>query len=231
MKLLKEIKSNNLHIWSSEINAHELKFQDYFASLDEAELIIAKNIRSTSTYKMFVTSHGWFKLILSRYLDCNANKLTIEKNIAGKPFLVDHPQLSFNLSHSSGKMLFAVAWNCLLGVDVEEYEPRSELKNIAETCFSDKEFIYWCSLPSELKTKIFYKIWTRKEAFFKAIGTGITIGMKGCVIKPNLLDNFINVPSEYSPATDWHITELDLWHKASSVIVTNKTFNNTKILT
>ena len=129
----------------------------------------------------FIATRALLRKALSRYTHLEPGQLIFSRAIQGKPFLVNTPlPLYFNLSHSWNYAVLAVSSAGDLGVDIESKRERSYLK-IADRFFHEheKEHITRCD-PAH-REQLFYKLWTLKEAFFKALGTGISYGLhKAC---------------------------------------------------
>lgn len=107
--------------------------------------------------------------ILASYLPLESDELRFTRNRFGKPELVN-TELSFNLSHSQEKLLLAVTYAGNVGVDIEAFEQNVEIKKIVTNYFSstEKAFI------SKKGRKDAYRLWVRKEALHKALGTGLS---------------------------------------------------------
>ena len=117
-----------------------------------------------------------FALLLGRYLQIPADSLRIEEGPQGKPFLADglHPsELKFNLSHSHGLAVFAVARQREIGIDVEKIRDDFASREIAQRYFSPQEIAELDALPLPLHALGFFQCWTRKEAYVKARGDGL----------------------------------------------------------
>jgi 4'-phosphopantetheinyl transferase len=120
--------------------------------------------------------------ILGIYLEADPRALCFAYGEHGKPALVGDPEgrsapLCFNLSHSGTVGLVGVIYarpELLLGVDVEEARPGREFASIAESFFAPDEVAIFRRLPTHEHTAAFYRAWTRKEAYLKAIGTGLS---------------------------------------------------------
>lgn len=222
--LLLDIKNDTLHVWAAELSEYRDQYQHFLSLLDSDERVLAKRIVNVSVQQMFVLSHGWLRIVLGEYLGYPADQLVIAKASHGKPFLVDSPQLVFNLTHCLDKMLLAVAWDCQLGIDIEICQARARLEDIAKICLADEELAHWNALSDQHKITVFYQFWTRKEAFFKATGLGIGAGLQECIINPNQPDSFLKLPVQYGKLVDWYIINLDLWPDVSTVVVANKRF-------
>ena len=91
----------------------------------------------------------------------------------GKPTLKDCAHLRFNLSHSGDLVVIAVALEREVGVDVEAIRPMPDLEDIAKFFFASGERDDLLSLPPDERIPAFFHCWTRKEAFVKAVGSGL----------------------------------------------------------
>jgi 4'-phosphopantetheinyl transferase len=120
--------------------------------------------------------------ILGLYLETDPRALNFCYGEHGKPALLREvdgvePPLSFNLSHSGDVALVAVVWErpqLQIGIDVEEARPGREFVSIAESFFAPDEVEVFRRLPASEQPAAFYRAWTRKEAYLKAIGTGLS---------------------------------------------------------
>ncbi len=106
-------------------------------------------------------------------------QLIIALGSAGKPYLISHPDIHFNISHSGQWVVVAVA-DCEIGIDVERIK-KVNLR-IAERFFSESEKQQLFGLPENLQTDFFFDLWTLKESFLKAIGTGLTKPLKSFTV-------------------------------------------------
>jgi 4'-phosphopantetheinyl transferase len=119
-------------------------------------------------------------------------------------------------------MVLAIGLNCQLGVDIENCKPRTSLAAMVNKCFAEEEVAYWNQLPEAKKTAEFYRYWTRKEAFVKATGRGIALGLKHCVVNPENQAEFLRVPASCGQSATWHVHDLVLGQEFCSALVTDK---------
>ena len=176
-------------------------------------------------HKRYVEIHGRVRQLLAGIIKQAADKIIINKTKQGKPFLADYPELAFNLSHSAEQMLIAVAWHCRVGVDIEICKSRVNLSGLVKKCFAEVEMNYWNQLPDNEKNHAFYRFWTRKEAFVKATGHGIVLGLDQCIVNPENPVEFTSVPMQCGKASIWSIQDLELGEGLSAAIVADKKFN------
>lgn len=146
----------------------------------------------------FIASRWLVRKVLAHYSGQPAAALVFAKTDTGKPYLVSHGadapstpgnsdlnpdlnpdiNLNFNLSHSGHWALLAVGRHAWLGVDIEAQGDTRDLLGIAENYFHPQEFNQLKQLDQQHQADYFYRLWTLKEAFFKATGTGIVAGLE-----------------------------------------------------
>lgn len=216
------MKTDTIQIWHGTVVADDAHYPTYRRILDAVEQAHAETIKNPLPRKRYVEVHGRLRMVLAQTLNVPPETINIQKTEHGKPYLVDTPEWVFNLSHSANATVIAVAWNCQLGVDVEFCKPRTSLAGLVDKCFGEEEIAYWKQLPEDRKVTEFYRFWTRKEAFVKATGRGIALGLSHCVINPENQERFLRVPAEYGPASKWHALDMALAPGICSALVTDK---------
>ena len=182
--------------------------------LDLHEQATAVKFKRPDLYRRYVLVHGLLRLILANYLAIPAQAITIKRTEFGKPYLPDYPEFNFNISHSGLTLLIAVTRETAVGVDIEWIKPRSSLAGLVQRCCSEREARYWDSLPEVQQVKLFYQFWTRKEAFVKAVGRGIALGLSEVELNLERDGYFLALPAGCGLCEDWRvvdiITETDL---------------------
>jgi 4'-phosphopantetheinyl transferase len=161
-------------IWCFSIAAPLAGEPELHALLDEAEQGRAARFIAAEHRGRFVRGHGLVRLILARYLDRPARALRFGTAGHGKPFLLNTEDLSFNLSHSHELAALAVARGLTLGVDVEHCRPLSDRDGLVRRFFSAREQALFAALPEAERQAGFFRLWTRKEAYIKALGEGLS---------------------------------------------------------
>lgn len=120
---------------------------------------------------LLVYSELLVRLVACKILDISYDNVHIERNAYGKPFIMNYPHFHFNVSHSNEALTLFVS-NTSVGVDIEYLG--TPYFNIARRFFTDEEFSYIFDNEAE-KNLRFYEIWTRKEAYIKQIGLGLSL--------------------------------------------------------
>lgn len=224
------MNTDPIQIWYGNMAADDAHYQNYWRILDAAEQAHAEKIKNDLPRKRYVEVHGRLRNVLAQTLNERPEKINIKKTEHGKPYLADTPELVFNLSHSADAMVIAIGRNCRLGVDIEYYKPRAGLAGLVDKCFAEEEIAYWNNLPETQKTVGFYRFWTRKEAFVKATGRGIALGLKHCVISPENQNTFLRVPADYGQAAMWRVLDMALGQGVCSALVTDKNIVGVKLI-
>lgn len=222
--------SNDLELWHGKVGAGDAHYQAYWRVLDADELAHAGKINNPLLHKRYVEIHGRLRNLLAQTLNEPPEQIRIKKAEHGKPYLADYPELAFNLSHTADRVMIAVARQCQLGVDIEICKPRHSLSGLVDKCFAEEEAAYWTRLPEPQKTQAFYRFWTRKEAFVKATGCGIVLGLNRCVINPENPAEFLRVPKLCGQAAAWHVLDFDLGEGICSAVVADKQFSVIRLM-
>lgn len=139
------------------------------------------------------------RLILARYLGSSPSALTFGQGQFGKPFLSEHRELHFNISHSEDVFLCGVTAISEIGVDVESIHELHDAEAIAERYYSVGEQADLSRQPTENYLSTFFHYWTRKEAFSKALGKGINLNFSSFDTSSD------QIRSEEDPGAVWHL--------------------------
>lgn len=173
----------------------------------------ARRFRFDRDRDRYVVARGSLRLILGRYLDADPRTLVFDYESNGKPLLGGRfrGRLDFNLSHSHEVALCAVASGRRIGVDVELIRPQIDAEGIAERFFSAHEVAALRSTPEELRTRAFFDGWTRKEAFIKATGSGLTVPLDGfdVSLSPGAPARLLAVAGDPREASGWRLASID----------------------
>ena len=148
--------------------------------------------------------------ILSRYLGKAPSALNFEIGDHGKPGLGSEP-ISFNLAHSASLAIVVVTLENRIGVDLELIRDSIAVDQLAVRCFSAGELERWKKLPDSEKLQVFFDIWTRKEAFLKALGDGMSKAMNSieCDLESDSGSGLISMSYPGETPENWNtITKL-----------------------
>jgi len=207
---------------TSSVLSYAPRIAEFQAILDKDERAIAERFKFPELRERYIINHGLLRQILAARVNTPPANLRIEKAEFGKPFLPDYPDLSFNMSHSGDILAIAIGTECQLGVDVECYKARNTWEGMVKKCFAAEEAEYWYTLSTAERGSAFYQFWVKKEAFVKAVGKGITLGLNQCVINPDDPNSFLRVPELAGMANQWQIYSLDSAENEFMAVVCDK---------
>jgi 4'-phosphopantetheinyl transferase len=182
--------------------------------LSSDEIARAERFHFTRDRQHFVRCRSAVREILGRYLGIPARDIRYSYEAKGKPQVVEDQnpqQLRFNISHSSGLAVIAVASVRAIGVDVEKIRPDVEYLELAERFFSTNEYKALSALPSNQLARAFLACWTRKEAFIKACGDGLSFSLSefSVSIDPDAPATLQEVRTDPRAATRWSLANLE----------------------
>jgi len=170
----------DVHVWDARVSAFAERENDLRAILDHAEVRRADRFRLARDRVQYVVAHGLVRTLLGRYLGRPARELWFGTGLYGKPALLEPvtvPALEYNLSHSGDIVLIAVTRGRAVGVDVEHWANDIVYDELAEYCFSAAERDELRTASHRDKAAAFFAGWTRKEAYIKATGVGVMLGL------------------------------------------------------
>lgn len=209
------LDDDSISIWSMELEWPESEVQAAaeILSLDEQER--AKRFHRVSDRKHFIVARAALRLVLTRYLNVNARQISFDQNAFGKPRLTGtyDPDLRFNLAHSSGLALYVIANGREVGVDLERIEPRFATMGLARSLFAREEVAALSILSNEDFVAAFYRCWTRKEAYVKAKGLGLSLPLKSFVVSvapPNETSLLVADRNEIGEQTRWTLMDVNV---------------------
>jgi 4'-phosphopantetheinyl transferase len=166
---------NQVHIWKVDVLSHAERRMDYTSLLSKDELERANKFRFEKDRLTYITARGVLREMISKYIDKRPSEITFLYNAQSKPYIISDIDLEFNVSHSGHMILLAFTISHPLGVDIEYNKREIELPMIARSFFAQSETDDLLSLSQNEQLSAFYNCWTRKEAFIKAKGGGLSI--------------------------------------------------------
>lgn len=174
---------DEVHVWRATLEMQQSQSAFMKSILSDDELSRSVKLHFQKDRDHFVAARGLLRVILGAYLDIGPKELRFSYGPFGKPFLAEGTpgkRIRFNVSHSQGLALLAVAHDREIGVDLEHLLPYHLVRDIAEQFFSRQEVEVLNALPEHLRPKMFFTLWTRKEAYIKALGEGFSADT-GCI--------------------------------------------------
>lgn len=170
------LADTTVHVWAASLDVPHDRLARLATTLSDDERRRASVFRRDWLTARYVAGRGQLRELLGAYLKVPAAAIEFAYDDHGKPRIAHpdrHPPLQFNVSHSGGLALYAVSNVSRLGVDVEEMRPFADMPAVARHNFSAAERSHLDTEPPESYVAGFYRCWTRKEAYLKAIGIGL----------------------------------------------------------
>ena len=208
-------EGSEIHLWSISLVPPPETIARLETLLDRAETERADRFRFARHRRRFVVRRGVLRSLLGNYLGRDPGTLRFEEGPKGKPSLsrADDPsgRLRFNLTDSEELALVAVGEQDELGVDVESLARASDLEGIAERFFSKAEHRALSAMPGPERTGGFFRAWTRKEAYLKAIGTGLSTPLDACTVTVGADEpaRFVHIEGQEGEAERWSLHHLE----------------------
>jgi len=194
------LTARQLHLWYIPLHI-EVPLSLAFSTLSIDERQRAESFKFKKNQRDYILRRFLLRKILSLYSMTEPKAIRFIYNQYQKPYLAKNEHhLQFNMSHSHDVAILGIIKNHTIGVDIESLKPMDDIANIAQEFFSPKEIPDFLLLSECDRLEFFYTTWTRKEAFVKAIGQGLSY-------QPNIFD--------VSLAFQWSLNEFIVNHEST----------------
>jgi 4'-phosphopantetheinyl transferase len=205
----KELDRGELHAFAACLSRHAESVAHYYQLLSAAERSRADSFRFPVHRTNFIVSHGLLRQILAKYLELAPEEFVFEYGPYGKPY-IPGASIHFNMSHSADLAIYAVSLEPRVGVDVELVRPIDDHLALAACCFSKDEQRQLAEAAPATSLEAFYNCWTRKEAFVKAIGSGLTTRLDSFHVSllPAHAPQVISIDGDRTKAAEWSLFDL-----------------------
>lgn len=171
--------TEDVHVWRIALEISDALLTRWREILADDERLRAERFHFEKDRRHFIAGRGALRMLLARYLNQSAQEVCFAYSNYGKPQLANSTStidLRFNLTHSHGLALLALTHGRDIGVDVERLrDMERDGEPLAERFFSPRESAVLRSLPPEMRREAFFHCWTRKEAYIKANGKGLSL--------------------------------------------------------
>lgn len=195
-----------LEVWQARLPEGSRETPSLQELLSPAERARSERFRSSHDRERFVVAHGYLRQVLGRYTGQRPEDLRFVCDPLGKPRLDaggDAARIEFNLSHSGNAMVYAIACGRRVGIDVERIDPVAEDdERMSGLWLTEPELAEMARARDGDRTRAFYRAWTRKEAYLKGRGEGLSF-------PPHRVSATID--SDFAGAADpWTVRELEV---------------------
>jgi 4'-phosphopantetheinyl transferase len=207
------LEDAEIHIWRVFLNPSPAAAESLKKNLSSDERHRASRFHATKNQIRFTVARGALREILGSYLPLPPRDIRFRYTDHGKPEL-DLPRaadkICFNLSHSHELALYAVCRDHEVGVDVEYVRAGFPIDEIAPQFFSARENAALSALPPEERARAFFSCWTRKEAYVKADGKGLSIPLDkfDVSVDPEAAQPRLRIHGDPIESSEWLIRSL-----------------------
>jgi 4'-phosphopantetheinyl transferase len=220
----------DVHVWRFYLDSTPQHIQKLKQHLSADEMDRADRFYFTEHRHRFIARHALLRRILGHYLAIEPVEINFTTGLYGKPALVPahRSSICFNMSSSNNIGLVAIAHGREVGVDLEHIKPGVAEEAIPEQFFSQVETTKLRSLPRARQADAFYSCWSRKEAFIKALGTGLSRDLDSFDVSlaPGEPAALLETRPERNEVQRWGMETLDIDPAfAAALVVEGKRFN------
>jgi 4'-phosphopantetheinyl transferase len=206
--------NDEVHVWRVTLDLETSQLNSLRQILSVDEQARGERFYFQKDHERFIAARGLLRTILGHYLGREPGQLQFGYGPHGKPYLAGEWSWSgfrFNISHSQGLALYAITQGREVGVDIEYIRPHSAHKQIAHRFFSPREVMTLNALPPHLQQEAFFNCWTRKEAYIKAKGKGLSFPLNqfSVSLTPGEPAALLHVQEDPQETSRWSLQTLD----------------------
>jgi 4'-phosphopantetheinyl transferase len=203
------LADDDLHVWFESLDADAPRTAELAASLSPDEIDRASRFRFERDRKRYVVGRGTLRQLIAGYTGDSPTSIQFAYGSHGKPFLPDG-EITFNLSHSESRAVLVFSRGLEIGVDIEAFAPRPADRDVAERFFSHREVQKLLALPLQDRALAFLTCWTRKEAFIKAKGDGLSLSLQDfdVAFEPGAAPAILRTAWSHSEPATWRLDDL-----------------------
>jgi len=216
------LTDSEIHVWAIETLSHESEVNQFRDYLVNSEIERANRFYFAEHQRRFIILRGILRCLLARYSNQAPTNVRFWYNEQGKPYLQSKTQsIKFNLSHSSELALCAFSLEREIGIDIERLSDRVNYLQIAKRFFSSREQNALRALPDHQKRAAFFACWSRKEAYIKARGLGLSLPLDSFDVSlhPNQPAKLLASRDYPTDADRWQMHHLNVSSGYASAVV------------
>lgn len=216
------LETGTVHVWRIALNQEDDRVERFRQTLETGELERAGRFHFDKHRHHFIVARGFLRSVVARYLGSQPETLRFEYGVYGKPALSSEHTLRFNLSHSNEVALLAVSLDAEIGVDVEHIRADFASEDIARRYFSRAEVEVFNALPAEDRVAAFFRCWTRKEAYIKAIGKGFSQALSAfdVTLAPGMAPALLR--AEDDDASRWWMSDIEVGEGYAGALIVER---------
>lgn len=204
---------HEVHIWRAALNPPAMQVARFQSTLSADEQARANRFHFERDRRRYIVARGVLRTLLGNYLGLAPAAVRFVYNDYGKPALdpaLAQNQLYFNVSHAGELALYAFARHAQIGIDLELIRGNIEYEQIAQRFFSPQEQSSLRTLPATEMASGFFRCWTRKEAYIKARGQGLSIPLDQFTVSlgPGEAARLLHDQNDPQAAVHWSLYNL-----------------------
>lgn len=211
---------DEVHVWSARLTLRQgsgqvstqNKFEVFYGTLSTDERKRAESFVHERDRKRYIIARGILRELLGHYLGMAPEQVCLSYGANGKPHLADSlagSGLEFNLSHAANSAVYAFTNRTQVGIDIEPLNKGLAWRQLAPIVFSAREQAELAEIPEDEKAEAFLRGWTRKEAFVKGCGTGLSLDLNAFDVPLGRLENPSPVQLSNKPSDVWWLCPID----------------------
>ena len=174
----REHLDRNVVVWMAQVSTSQDALPSLESCLDAQDRERAGRFHFPEDRARHVLGRALVRKILGHYLSQSPEKIDLACTDRGRPYFPGDETMRFSITHARDLVAVALTARARVGIDIEYMERKLHLKELAERILSAEDFREFEALPEEEKVAAFFRVWTRKEAYLKATGEGITDALK-----------------------------------------------------
>lgn len=207
-----KLNEGEIHLWRVPLEIDTRTQISYWRILSQDEKDRADRFKFVKDKVKFIAGRGALRILLAKYLCLEPQDVEISYWKNGKPQCPTN--IEFNLSNSGDWAVIGITLNELLGVDIELSERTIEFEKIGRRFFSPMEYSELLNSKEETIHTCFYNCWTRKEAFIKALGDGLSFPLDQFAVtcKPGVKPELIETLWDHSERYQWSLWGFKIGH-------------------
>lgn len=203
------LHSNQIQVWAGSLDVRESDLQVCESVLSDDEQERAGRFHFEKDRHHFVAARGILRHLLAKHMHQRPDQVVFHYGEKGKPELKGDPMgLAFNVSHSHSVGAWAFSLAGVVGVDVEWTGRKVDVDAVGKRFFSTNEWATLGDLPVDKRKTCFFNCWTRKEAFVKALGDGLSFSLKAFDVSVGSRATLSRIDGDFDPQ-NWSLESFE----------------------
>lgn len=203
------LTADRIHVMHADLERTPEEIERLYGTLSDDERERAARFRFDIHRRRFIAARGLLRRALSEYLGVSPGGIRFSYGPKGKPAVIGAP-FQFNVSHSEEVAVFAFALEMALGVDVEHVRPLTDLEGVAQRFFSPAEWNTIRAMTPDKRVDAFFRCWTRKEAYIKATGDGLSYPLNQFEVSVSGPAKMLSIEGNSAEASRWSMHDIAL---------------------